>query len=1155
MESEARNGHNASAKHPSSSPMIGHKDRSDKNNNLDPSQNARLDVASDVENSIDPSISVDASAGIESSTGTAPSINDDLASIDQQLNTSHSSVLSRTNHRRQYSENSLFSYNARPESSVLLGVNKLSEASISPLGKNSIFELVQNLNYTKRATSSGQLSLGSSQASISLRGPTTRDIPMTQLSKISKVKSSQLKSYSDLLQNEYSKFKLNKTLTESTLEAFINQLDRGKGQESTEKFTSETNFLPSEKDEAELEQNSLINIPHVYFSQDFRLDDPRIFAEVIENCTILKSTTDFNEDGSERRLVNNHELQEKLSSYLDIIEIQLIREISKSSGSFFSALGDLNNITVKSNHLTKYLGKLDSDLQLVEEQQANKAMNLLDLVKRRKNAEKLEQGLLQIFTIMHQADLAESSYYNANYDKALELADSVFALIRGNNPSHFLVDNIVEKWPYPLEDLNRVSALSPLKRLLVNLVADTGKSYSKLFNDTLIVDLRNHYEQIPQMRTIERLQKNLQQQSKNSDSSTLNLEYKSIDAKFSNQLKEYMNGLARCGEMRSAFKSYEDKFSTELKSIIRSNLPGESIESTSKGSISGRSDGSKSTTAQHGGQGNLGNSVKVMTPREFEDMLLRTFSQLSEALRRLTTHRRILLEMGLDSMSAIDSNIFQKQPDLALDLDLTKSISESIDMVQRRMSKIIGVRDVQNSSVTLEYFLRFFDISAMFHVECELISSGTSKTSALQDVMAAQFSKFNVQYQKTTLKIMTQLIEKEMWKECSIPSHIQDLLNQIVESASDDFSGADWLSFHSKISPVSKTDTSANDISERKTLTIEGQSMILPEVISEVLVMIKNYEIIKLKFNSSNDTYIVDFLKLLNLKTHQAVLGAQATKTAGLKHITPKYLAVASQFVNFLALLTPYLKAFFKKHSKAQIFNEGEFDRIIGIFRDHQYEIFDKLITLMTDRMHVHSREIKLVNWSQPLPHQQAHKYMEILVKETLTIARVLQRYLPESQYTDVLSRIFEGYEQSFVDCYQNLAFRDAIEKAVVMRDIDYFREKLGEVTGYNNSGQRIWDCVNALSTEEDLRMESIMRDNIRDENVKNLASPLRASPEKPDKGLDNPINISRSKAIASSSEELQAHSEETEKSLASAPVDGHRIEENGEKEPNVLSD
>ncbi|GMF72610.1 unnamed protein product [[Candida] boidinii] len=109
------------------------------------------------------------------------------------------------------------------DSNLSIGFNNISEKTVSPLGQNSIYELVYSSD-KNRKTSTGLLTAQSGNAVISLRGPTTRDIPPIQLSKIIKVKSSQFKPYLSSINDEFKKFQLNNNLTASTLEAFMNEL-------------------------------------------------------------------------------------------------------------------------------------------------------------------------------------------------------------------------------------------------------------------------------------------------------------------------------------------------------------------------------------------------------------------------------------------------------------------------------------------------------------------------------------------------------------------------------------------------------------------------------------------------------------------------------------------------------------------------------------------------------------------------------------------------------------------------------------------------------------------------------------------------------------------------------------------------------------------
>ncbi|GME94627.1 unnamed protein product [[Candida] boidinii] len=185
------------------------------------------------------------------------------------------------------------------DSNLSIGFNNISEKTVSPLGQNSIYELVYSSD-KNRKTSTGLLTAQSGNAVISLRGPTTRDIPPIQLSKIMKVKSSQFKPYLTSINDEFKKFQLNNNLTASTLEAFMNELSEEERKtkqikqnhlKNSENISQET--LDDDDDDVvvddndndqnifddvggEYDKNSLDTIPQIYFEKDFRLDDPHV---------------------------------------------------------------------------------------------------------------------------------------------------------------------------------------------------------------------------------------------------------------------------------------------------------------------------------------------------------------------------------------------------------------------------------------------------------------------------------------------------------------------------------------------------------------------------------------------------------------------------------------------------------------------------------------------------------------------------------------------------------------------------------------------------------------------------------------------------------------------------------------------------------------
>jgi vacuolar protein sorting-associated protein 54 len=88
-----------------------------------------------------------------------------------------------------------------------------------------------------------------------------------------------------------------------------------------------------------------------------------------------------------------------------------------------------------------------------------------------------------------------------------------------------------------------------------------------------------------------------------------------------------------------------------------------------------------------------------------------------------------------------------------------------------------------------------------------------------------------------------------------------------------------------------------------------------------------------------------------------------------------------------------------------------EFDKLRRDYQEHQNEIHAKLVVIMGDRLTVHCRslqvrvyyhiaryaiftlDLKELKWDVP-PTKTPNAYMELLVKETVTLHKVLSKYL-----------------------------------------------------------------------------------------------------------------------------------------------------------------
>lgn len=71
-----------------------------------------------------------------------------------------------------------------------------------------------------------------------------------------------------------------------------------------------------------------------------------------------------------------------------------------------------------------------------------------------------------------------------------------------------------------------------------------------------------------------------------------------------------------------------------------------------------------------------------------------------------------------------------------------------------------------------------------------------------------------------------------------------------------------------------------------------------------------------------------------------------------------------------------------------------EFDKLKRDYHEHQNEIHSKLVAIMGERLSVHCKSLQEIRWDIPPPQQGPSPYAEQLVKETVTLHKVLSKYL-----------------------------------------------------------------------------------------------------------------------------------------------------------------
>jgi vacuolar protein sorting-associated protein 54 len=838
----------------------------------------------------------------------------------------------------------------------------------------------------------------------------------------------------------------------------------------------------------------LSTIPHVYFDDNFQLENPRTFDVVSERAEIAPGTAKQEQSSNgaplppRKTLASNAILQEKLSWYMDTVELHLIQSISSASTSFFAALGSLRHLEQEASDSVSRIQKLRADLAKLDQDMAMGGLEVANLRTRYQNMQKLANAVDQVARVVQDSKDCEELVEKGQYDAAAGAMLRLDRLIAGQpDPS--------ETSPTDLHDLRSLHALQGLSDSMNQLRFRIGRGFESRFLETLLSDLRRHIDHVPPKDTTRRWASTSMRLRGLQTGPTA---YMEIDDQFRKDLLASLYGLSNSGQTAQATSDFREAVMREMKHLIRKHLPSsndddnESVTSVATRTSKAASQQEKSII--------LARNLRAMDEQSAEDMVVNIYTDISEALRRLSIQIKVLLDVT-STMDAPDSlksplsptskpadrarspapRVNGIQEELSQALDMSSLLGQAVDVAHTQITRILKVRTEQVNHLPLERFLRYFTINRLFADECEAIS-GRSGTQ-LKALVNTQINTFVRAFGDAENQRIAQTLDSDQWEAKDFKETDQALLSRILEGMSSD--PAIWLqgtrvwedpSQPGSTNGASSSNGEGNDAkpANRPAYIDETRYILVSSAIS-LLRPIDDFLALMTSIPSITSAAVpalVDVLRTFNSRTSQLILGAGATRIAGLKNITTKHLALASQALSFVIAMSPYLREAVRRHAssanKAEVL--GEFDKLKRLYQDHQMAIHDKLVEIMTARATSHVNSMKKLDFDAEAKKNAdgASAYMETLTKETGTLHRVLSRHLAEIDVTVILSQIFASYKEQWLKAFQGVEIKTTAGKQRLLKDAQLFDSKLGKIDGFGDMGKTLIKVVTAKAVVQE---------------------------------------------------------------------------------------
>lgn len=759
----------------------------------------------------------------------------------------------------------------------------------------------------------------------------------------------------------------------------------------------------------------LSTIPFVYFDDNFRLENPRTFDAVSEHAEIVRQPLSAIEDHGKsengtaansnlelgrKALTTNAMLQERLSWYMDTVEILLIFSISQASASFIAALRSLRDLQAEVADSVEKIQKLREDLVYLDKNMVVRSLETISQKRRWENVRRLGEATQQFQCVLRGAGYCEELVNSGQLETAVQHISYVEQLACGaldpqiGGKLHWLMSSPFIR----LTDLRRLHVLRGLLGSINQLRLRIGKGYEARLLDILLGDLCRLVSGVPPRDTLARWNDTAKRTRGATDTSPSTPAFVTTTEKLRKELIPGLQGLGQSQYLAAASAKFREAVIREMKSLIRQHLPSSTDDDNeSVASASTRASGRRPTQQEKASI--LSRNLRALSPEDAEALLVKVYCGIGEALRRLSVQVKVLLDITSD-MKKNPNNVITTvqipgsieklavrstspsmgctlQEEMTQALDMSSLLVQAVNKTQSEMTKVLRVRHEQTVRLGLTDFLSYFTLNRLFVNECEAVSGHFG--AALKDAVNNQIHNFIPLLHETETQKLMQKMESEKWERIDFRPQDALTLAHIVQSMTDDppawlvytnasIAGrkADERDLPADRNPVEPKSDAQQNKKEPTLAVIEEERFMLVDSAAFALRGIEQYTILLAAIpGMANEisTILLDYLKLYNSRTQQLILGAGAKVTAGLTNINSKHLALASQSLSFFIALIPYVREYVRRRPSITAFGMAEYDRLKCLFQEHRAAIYDKVIDIMGSRTALYIRQMENIKW------------------------------------------------------------------------------------------------------------------------------------------------------------------------------------------------
>ncbi|XP_025885106.1 vacuolar protein sorting-associated protein 54, chloroplastic-like isoform X2 [Solanum lycopersicum] len=708
------------------------------------------------------------------------------------------------------------------------------------------------------------------------------------------------------------------------------------------------------------DQNALVaclkEVPALYFKEDFELEDGSTF----------KAACPF------RTTAENLVTQEKLSQYLDVVELHLVREISLRSNSFFEAQGQLEDLNSKIVQGCDRIRELKETIKLLDDNLVGSARKVQELNVQRSELISLQDKLNLILYVNQALSTLKLLVASADCAGALDVIDDLQHLLDGDELAGLhCFRHVRDQLAASIDSINSILS-AEFMRISIHGAGNVDALSTSKFKVQKTISMNGEGHEV-----------------KLDEEDNYNLR---------DRLLPFVIGLLRTAKLPAVLRIYHDTLTADMKTAIKMAVEELLRVLGAQPMDSDFVAGERAVDAD-GGSSSLASRLRSLSPECFVHLLKAVFlivqahlaqaSEVKRAIEWILCHLdghyaadsvAAAIALGAAASETAHETVDQVNSSLQLSVqrnsskvssahgngnegitsstlsrnfraDVLRENAEAVfaacDAAHGRWAKILGVRSPIHPRLRLQEFLNIYNITQEFVTATEKI--GGRLGYSIRGTLQSQAKAFIDFQHESRMAKMRAILDQENWAEIDVPDEFQTIVTSLFCSESETRELADEVSAdiapsspkmvlgsdgsptaearlqkisqnaeHTDSTPRSESTAQSNETNSRERGKSSARLLFFRGVgyhmVNCGLILVKMLsECIEMNnslpgLSSEVVHRVVEILKLFNTRTCQLVLGAGAMQVSGLKSITSKHLALSSQVISFTYTIIPELK-------------------------------------------------------------------------------------------------------------------------------------------------------------------------------------------------------------------------------------------------------